>query len=52
MGITIIIINMYVMGQTALRYIINPQRMRNGYGSRSVCVCVTVTTPAATYVPG
>ena len=32
--------------------LINPQHMREGYGSRSVCVCVSVsvTTPAA--IPG
>ena len=34
--------------------IFNPRRMREGYGSRSVCVCVcvcvSVITPAATYL--
>ena len=32
--------------------VINPRRMREGYGSRSVCVsvCVSVTAPAATYL--
>ena len=32
--------------------LINPRRMREGYGSRfvSVCVCVSVTTLAATYL--
>ena len=32
--------------------LINPRRMREGYGSRSVCVsvCVSVTAPAATYL--
>ena len=31
---------------------INPQRMREGYGSRSVClsVCLSVTTLAGTYL--
>ena len=31
-------------------YIINPQRMRKGYGSRSVCVYLSVTTLAAPYL--
>ena len=33
-------------------YIINPRRMREGYGSRFVCVCVclSVTALAATYL--
>ena len=30
--------------------IFNPRRMREGYGSRSVCVCVSIITPAATYL--
>ena len=32
--------------------VINPWRMREGYGSRFVCVsvCVSVTTLAATYL--
>ena len=34
--------------------LINPRHMREGYGSRSVCVCVSVclsvTAPAATYL--
>ena len=34
------------------RYIFNPRRMREGYGSRfvCVCVCVCVTELAATYL--
>ena len=35
-------------------YFVNPRRMREGYGSRSVCVCVSVclsvTALAATYL--
>ena len=31
-------------------YIINPQRMRKGYGSHSVCVYLSVTTLAAPYL--
>ena len=30
--------------------IINPRRMRKGYGSRFVCVCLSVTALAATYL--
>ena len=32
------------------RPIINPRCMREGYGSRSVCVCVSVSALAATYL--
>ena len=38
------------------RSVVNPRRMREGYGSRSVCVCVcvslcvSVTALAATYL--
>ena len=36
------------------KYIVYPRRMREGYGSRSVCVCVSVclsvTTLTATYL--
>ena len=31
-------------------FIIKPQRMREGYGSRFVCKCVSVTALAATYL--
>ena len=30
--------------------IINPWHVREGYGSSSVCVCVSIITPAATYL--
>ena len=35
-------------------FIINPRRMREGYGSRSVCVCVCVSVcyHASCYIPG
>ena len=33
-------------------YLINPWRMREGYGSSCCCVCVSVTALAATYLIG
>ena len=29
--------------------VINPRRMREGYGSHSVCICLSVTMLTATY---
>ena len=33
-----------------IKNIINPRRMREGYGSRSVCVCVSVCLSATTLI--
>ena len=33
-----------------LRALVNPRRMREGYGSRSVCVCLSAITLTATYL--
>ena len=39
------------MNNTAEVALINPRRMRKGYGSRSVCVCVSVCYRASCYIP-
>jgi hypothetical protein len=39
-------------GSCVMQSLVNPRRMREGYGSRFVClcVCVSVTNLAATYL--
>ena len=37
--------------ESARQVVINPWRMREGYGSRSVCVCVCVCYHASCYIP-
>ena len=31
--------------------LVNPRRMREGYGSRSVCVCLSVCYRTSCYIP-
>ena len=42
-------VRLYGMGLTTT--IINPRRMCKGYGSRSVCVCLSVCYQASGYIP-
>ena len=57
-GVTFILINVFVGKSNCLpkEIIINPRRMREGYGSHCVCVCVSVSvsvsviTLATTYL--
>ena len=45
------VIRLYWEGIEFLVEIINPRRMRGGYGSHRVCVCVSVCPRASCYMP-